>query len=190
MSAPGNQLRDYEELQGTLLPTATVVEPSAPLEDDLPTAQEFPTTNQRNNQRVEEAPFIPPAPSDDRYRMEGQHTLARAQQQGRLAAYTERNNVMRLNQTVPAYNNQAELEVDRANQVARIENYRERQLVNPPIATPPLETARPKKKTQQQQESTPPTNNREGYQVQEYDIGEYDGGYSYEISEYKSDYDF
>ena len=32
-------------------------------------------------------------------------------------------------------------------------------------------------------------NNKGGYQVKEYDIGNYDGGYSYDVSEYKSDYD-
>jgi hypothetical protein len=186
----GRRLRDYEELEATLLPTASPVDPSAPFEDELllPTAHAIP-----NRQPVAEAPILPPPPSDERYRNEGQYGLAWAQQQGRREAQQERVNVMRLNRNSKAYNNQAALDVDRANEVARMENYRERRLVNPPIVTQSLTTPLPPQtKAEEEEETEPyfPTTTRGGYQVKEYDLGEYDeGGYSYDVSEYKSDYD-
>lgn len=199
MNPAGDQLRDYDELQGTLLPTASPVEPSAPFESDLPTAQLIATSRsssqQPRYQTIEEAPFIPPEPSDERYRNEGKQTLPRAQQKGRMAAYEERINVMRHNQTVHAYNNQADLDVDRANEAARLENYRERQFVNPTIITAPFEKPSiesPNTKKRDEEEAYfPSAGKKGGYKVKEYDMDNYDdAGYSYDISEYKSDYDW
>ena len=206
------QLRDFDELEGTLLPTASPVEEAGPLESGLTSpplaaATAIPIEAQARIYRPqqstealtaasefedEEASLIPLEPTDERYkcRHSDNRRLAAAQFQGRLAATDEQIHVLRNNDTIPAYNNQVNLVLDRANQVAQMENLREQRLRNPPIATPPLETSSlssaPKEEPPYFQSHT----KGKGYQVKEYDVGEYDDtGYAYETSEYKSDYD-
>lgn len=215
-SAPGRrstytqQLRDLDELQGTLLPTASLVAESStpcsnpplfvsaipiPLEAQThAVVADYPQLFMDELELELEAPLIPPELSDKRYRHGGGSVLAAAQQKGLLAATEEEINVLRQNDTIDAYNNQVDLDIDRANQVARIKNYREHRLENAPIVTPPLleqhkqlPTSAAAQKTVESYFQTKSTAG--GYEVKEYDIGEYNAGYSYEMSDYKSDYD-
>ena len=162
-------------------------------------------------QDVEEAYLIAAPPSDERYKRSDSARLLLAQKLGRLAAMEEQNSVARQDQTIRAYNNQVEMDLDRANQVAMMENMRELRLENPKIVKtivdPPRVSA--KKSTPAYNSSAaaitavrnsaqPLRSPREasyfqphagGYQVKEYDVEEYDDSFSYAMAEYKSDYD-
>lgn len=158
---------------------------------------------------VEEAYLLAAPPSDDHYKRSDSARLLVAQKLGRMAATEEQNTVARQDQTIRAYNNQVDMDLDRANQVAMMENLRELRLENPKIVETIVEPPRASaKKVSPAYNSSaaaitavrtpPPQSSREasyfqahsgGYEVKEYDVEEYDDGFSYAMSEYKSDYD-
>jgi len=183
-------LRDYDELEGALLPTATLVDdddlPSEsqqsdddPSEPIVPTAMPYYPSSSASHRRANtsssttaesvqqrqqqsyipyasfssqpeiaeaaldrdgserEALFLPPVPSDDRYKRgnsEDELRLMMAQYKGRLESHKEQISVERNNHRVSAYNNQMDLELDRANQIAFWENLNEQALRTPIIA--------------------------------------------------------
>lgn len=185
ITSRGSCLRDYGELEGTLLPMASPVEPSAPMEHMLPTATPL-LSRDLQSEREEDAPLIPPVPTDEHYRRSDDGRLAMAQYVGSIASTEECTKVQRNNRKVHAYNNQIKMDLERANQVARLENIREHRLQTPPISTPPLEMPSAKDKDEAPSYFT---NKRGGYKVKEFDMNEYDTNYSYDVSEYKSVYD-
>lgn len=145
--------------------------------------------------RLEEALVVPPPPNGNLYRDTYGGRLSLAQQQGLQASHEESRRIRQNNRRVDAYNNQIELDVYRANEVAQMENERERQLQNLAISSPPPPTSPSiasrtggKQGSQKAAYFAPPKGGT-GYQVKEYDIREDDGDYSYDIREYKSDYD-
>jgi len=189
-----------EELQGTLLPTATLVNetPSnvsntsagSPL---LTTATLYPIEARTEwNNEGEEAMFIPPEPSDSHYKKGNDVRLAMAQYMGRQEATKEVVNVLRNNDTIPAYNNQINMGLDRANQIAQMENLREQLGGNPKISALSSKADEAAAKAAPKSPASEPYFPKKyngGYEVKEYQMGEYDGGYKYDMYEYKSDYD-
>jgi hypothetical protein len=156
---------------------------------------------QSQRPRMEEAIMaIPPPPSDHVYRDDSQGRLSMAQQQGLEAAQEESLRISEKNRRVDAYNNQMEFGIHRANEIARMENERERRLQNltiaspPPAATSATNTASSRNGEQRRASEkdayfSPPKKGGTGYQVKEYDIREHERDYSYDIPEYKMDYD-
>jgi hypothetical protein len=203
----GDFTRPEDELLATLLPVETPSEElpiayAIPVSTRTPSSQAGIASNSHNlrlsqeqslqRTRVQDVMVIPPPPSDNVYRENSGGRLSLAQQQGLQAAYEESLHISQNNLRVEAYNNQIELEVHRANEIARIENQRERQLQNSTISTPPLPTSSTMasgtggKRPSEEAYFPPP--GAGGYQVKEYDIREQEGDYSYDIGDHNIDY--
>ncbi|CAB9515665.1 expressed unknown protein [Seminavis robusta] len=189
-STSNSHLRPQEELQATLLPANSVLG-STPLPTATPVVYDDELLSQSWHTE-EDAPVLPHYPTDRKYGDDVKRRLELAQRQGRQASCAERLSVSQHNRKVPAYNNQMDLDVNRANEVARVENHRERRLTSPALVTRSVEPkpAAVRRNTEAPQQSTYFEQKGTGYQVQDYQMDEYDGGdYSYDISEYKSDYE-
>lgn len=164
-----------------------------------------------SEQDVEEVLLLTGPPSDERYKRSDSARLLLAQKRGRMAAAEEQNTVARQDRTIRAYNNQIEMDLDRANQIAVMENMRELRLENPKIVetvvgypprsparrAPPAYNSSAAAITSAARTTTPPQagaasyfqSHSGGYEVKEYDVDDYDCSFSYSMAEYKSDYD-
>jgi hypothetical protein len=198
------RLRNFDELEGTLLPVAVPVHGSrvsgsaavtaVPLGqfrryDDDPRSHVNHDDVISDAVEIQEAPLIPQC-HDPRIRAEQvSQALARANQIGAMKEDVHRDVIDRATRDMHAKTHYNKLLVEEANYIAQqrdaegIANY---DFLTTRASAPP---AKDDGDSLQQQQASQPSAGKGGYQVPEYDVKEYTGDGDYEVSEYKSVYD-